>query len=211
MEDLELIRRYLAGRLSEAEEHMLQTRIVQDPEFRSEVEVTRALKDGMRELENRGEVSRLLAAKSGNRAMRLALAAGLAAVAAGLVTFYLEQTREAAGPTLAHETLRFELTRGGAAADVTWLRGSAPVELEMRFDVGLDPAATYVVRIWRTADGADRPALTRTAPSSPDGEVVLRVDGDRLPPGDYEIRVEPQPASDAAAAVTYTFAVRPEP
>jgi hypothetical protein len=206
-----LICRYLAGRLPEVEELMVQTRIVQDPAFRNEVELTRAFKDGLRELENRGEVAKLLRTRPDGRASRLALAAGVAAVAAGLAIFHFYPAEKSAVPALARETLRFDVTRGGSEADVTWLRGSSPVELEMRFDVGPAPAAAYQVSVRRLADGAGRPALTQAVPSLPGGEVVLAVAGDLLPPGDYEIRLEPLPATGAAEAVSYTLAVRPQP
>jgi len=210
MEDHELIGRYLARRLTEAEELMVETRIIQDPAFRSEVELTQALKEGMRELENRGEVSRLLTTRDRPQLPKVAWAATLAAVAAGLVTFYFYQAREAIAPVPVSETLRFELTRGGPEADVSWVRGSAPVQLEMQFDVGPEPAPTYRVTLSRLPENADNPVLNRAVLTSPEGEVVVSVDGEALPPGNYAIRLEPQPPTEAAVAVSYTLSVNGE-
>jgi hypothetical protein len=210
MKDHELIGRYLARRLTEAEELMIETRIIQDPAFRNEVELTQALKEGMRELEHRGEMPRLLAAKLGWQSPKVAVAAVVATVAAGLVTFSFYQARETLAPAPVIETLRFEAMRGGAEADVTWVRGDAPVLVEMRFDVGPEPAPTHRVTISRLPVGSAGPVLVRVVSTSPEGEAMLVVDGGLFPPGDYEIRLDAQPVSEAAIAVSYTFSVGSE-
>jgi hypothetical protein len=204
-----LISRYLAKRLTDAEELMVETRIVEDPGFRSEVELTAALREGMRELESRGEVTRILAVESAAwRRPRVALAASLGAIALGLVSLIFYQQRDTLAPAAATETLRFELTRGNAAeTDVAWERGRTPVQLEMRFDVGPEPAAAYHVTISGTQGGAGGAAVDRVVQTSPDGEIVLAVDGRVLHPGIHEIRLEPQPATESVEAVTYTLAV----
>lgn len=208
-EEDELIRRYLAGRLTDAEVHVIETRIVVDPVFRSEVELTAALKDGMRELESRGEVTRILALEAAAwRRPRVALAASVGAIALGLVSFLFYQQQDELAPVVATETLRFELTRGGAAeADVVWERATTPVQLEMQFDIGPEPAATYHVTISRLQDAAAGAAVDRVVQTSPGGEIVLAVDGRVLELGIYEIQLEPRTATESAEAVTYTLAV----
>jgi hypothetical protein len=209
LEDHELICRYLARRLTEAEELMLESRIVEDPVFRNEVELTAALKDGMHELEGRGEVSRLLTGDGGSRRrLHIALAASLGAFTLGLVSFLFYQQREELAPAAVTETLNFEQTRGsGAQADVAWERSSAPTQLEMRFDVGPEPAAAYQVTISRTDDDAAEATVGLEIATSSDGEVVLSIDGALLEQGDYEIRLEPRPATALAETVTYSLAV----
>jgi len=208
--DHDLISRYLAKRLTDAEELMVETRIVKDPDFRSEVELTEALRDGMRELESRGEISPLLTRQTEWWSRpRFVVVASLASIALGLISFLFYQQKDSA-PTVVTETLRFERTRsGGLQSDVVWQRTGAPTRLEMRFDVGPEPTDIYRVTLRRTTEGAARPAVDLAIPTSADGEVVLPLDG-ALAPGDYEIRLEPQPATELDSAVTYTLTVSGE-
>ncbi|MGQ0430765.1 MAG: hypothetical protein ACT4UQ_12605, partial [Gammaproteobacteria bacterium] len=178
-EEAELIRRYLAGSLSQKELEMVETRIVEETEFRNEVELTQALRDGLRELQTRGEIAPLL---SPRRRFwldpRAALAASLAVVALGVASFLFFQRSDEAPLELPTETLRFLATRGApAAADATWTRAHVSVRLELRFDVGLDPAAAYAVRIERMTDGIAVRTLESTAMVSPEGEAILTIDG----------------------------------
>lgn len=205
MEDHELIGRYVAEELSEAEERMVETRMVQDPSFRNEVELTAALRRGMRELDRRGEVPQLLAATSAGRRSGFALAAAVAAIAAGLATVYFAQERGTPAPTVV--TLEFQMTRGADEADVTWVRPATPVRVEMRFDPGPQPAAAYAVTLSRMPAKSGSPTLERTVATSPSGFVVLGVDGNFLLSGSYEIRLEPQPAGAAGEAIVYSLVV----
>ncbi|MEX0735069.1 MAG: hypothetical protein WDZ66_08615 [Steroidobacteraceae bacterium] len=209
LEDHELIGRYLAKRLTDAEELMVETRIVEDPDFRSEVELTAMLRDGLRQLESRGEVTPLLTRHTEwwNRPRR-AVAASMAAIALGLISFLFYQQQERSAPASVSETLRFEQTRGSdPQADVVWERTGAPAQLEMRFDVGPEPTPRYRVTVRRVIDGAAGPAIDRVIPTSSDGDVVLVLDGALLEPGDYEIRLESQPAIELDSSVTYTLTV----
>ncbi|MGH8222003.1 MAG: hypothetical protein ACREQZ_03425, partial [Woeseiaceae bacterium] len=88
-----------------------------------------------------------------------------------------------------------------------WERRGTPAHLEMRFDVGPEPAATYHVTISRADETAASPAVDLVVPTASDGEVMLAVDGAVLKPGNYEIRLEPRPATELTEAVTYTLAV----
>jgi hypothetical protein len=213
-DDHELIRRYLANRLSDTEELMVTTRIIQDPQFRNEVEVTAAFREGIRELENRGKLSPLLESRTRRwpRA-QLALAAAVAIVAmGGLISLLLDQRRDEGAPTVITETLRFETTRGdGALADVTWHQSGRPVRLELRFDVGPDPAGSYLVTLERVSGGAIVSMADRPIPVSSGGEVVHFLDGALLEPGDYEIRLEPQPVVVGDGIVNYRLTVLGSP
>jgi hypothetical protein len=208
-EDHELIRRYLAGRLDEAEELMIATRIVKDPQFRRETELTAALRQGFRELEKRGELATLLGPRNRRwRQPQFALAAGLGIVVlGGLLSLLLQQSPRGPLPAAATETLYFETRRGDETrADVVWRRTEGPVMLKMRFDVGLEPAAAYRVTVRRKDLTADETVeVLRADPAS--GEVELSVDGSLLEPGDYEIRLEPEPADASARVLTFTLLV----
>ncbi len=200
----ETIDRYLANRLSDTEREVVESRIVGDPPFRHEVELTAALRDGLRELQKQGKVTPLLKTRTGIWPRSpVAIAASVMALAFGVAALLFYQRLErvqhemAAAPgELVVATLRFERTRGAEAADVVWQRTSAPALLEMQFDVGLEAASGYSVVIERVGAGADTPVLKANAAwSSSDGMASLSIHSALLEPGDYRIRLEPQPAS----------------
>jgi hypothetical protein len=207
-EEAEIVRQYLAGSLSDKEARMVETRMVDDPEFRNEVELTKALRYGLRELERRGELAPLL---SPRRAIwsqpRVALAASVAAVALGAASFlfFSQQDRAPAGvPT---ETLQFVQTRSsGGEPDVIWVRPATPPRLELRFDVGLEPAPAYEVRILRMSDGMASVVLESSAQTTQPGEAIVLVDGALLEPGDYQLRLS-APTVGSPSDFTYTLRV----
>jgi hypothetical protein len=208
-EEAELIRQYLAGSLSEKELRMVETRMVEDPEFRNEVELTQAMRQGLRELHKRGEIAPLL---SPRRAFwsppRVALAASVAAVALGAASFLFFLRPDSAPPGVITETLHFEHTRGTSGEpDVTWRQLPAPETVELRFDVGLEPAARYSVLIERAAGGEFVPVVVATAPTERDGEAVLRSNDVEFPPGDYRLTLTPQGVRDGQPEVRYRLRV----
>jgi len=200
----ESIDRYLANRLNDAERELVETRIVSDPPFRHEVELTEALRDGLQELQKQGKVAPLLKTRTWMwRRSPFAIAASVMALALGIAALLLYQRLEpkrhelAVAPgELVVATLRFERTRGGEVADVTWQRTAAPALLEMQFDVGLEAAPGYSVLLERIGAGVDTPVLkTNAVWINTDGIVSLSIDSALLEPGDYRIRLDPQPAS----------------
>jgi hypothetical protein len=212
------IDRYLASRLSDGERDLVETRIVGDPDFRHEVELTDALRDGLRQLQKQGEVAPLLKPRSWMwRRSPTALAASIAACIFGITSFLLYQQLDrerheltAASGQMIVATLRFERTRGGhAGPDLSWHRPSAPTLLEMRFDAGLEPAPGYRILIERVGGDVDTTVLMVTSIGTGlDGEVALSVHSALLKPGDYRIRLEPQPASPMnPEATVYTLRV----
>jgi len=208
-EEAELIRRYLAGSLSEKELRMVETRMVEDPEFRNEVELTQALRQGLRELEKRGEIAPLL---SPRRAFwsppRVALAASLATVAFGAASFLFFSRPDSAPPGVITEALHFEQTRGSdREPDATWARTSPANRLELHFDVGLEPAPAYDVVIERVSGQESTPVLELDAVTTDDGEAVVTLDGALLEPGDYELQLIPRPEASERPAVDYTLRV----
>lgn len=205
----ETIDRYLANRLSYAERESVETRIVGEPGFRREVELTEALRDGLRELQRQGKVAPLLQTRTWMwRRSPYAIAASVMAMALGVAALLLYQRLErvqhdlAAAPgTLVVATLRFERTRGGdEGPDVIWQRSSAPALLDMQFDVGLEPAPAYNILIEKIATDAAPVLKANTASISPDGIVSLSVQSALLSPGDYHISLEP-------GAIVYTLRI----
>lgn len=188
---------------------MVETRIVEDPEFRNEVEITLALRQGLRELQKRGEIAPLLSPRRAFWSLtRVALAASVAAVALGAASFLFFSRQDLAPPGGVTETLHFVQTRSpDFAADATWQRPQAPGRLELRFDVGLEPAPAYGVVIERLAVEGRVTVLESPATTVAGGEAVLELDGARLAPGAYELRLAPLPAGTAGTQFRYTLQV----
>lgn len=208
-EDRELIDRYLASRLSESEVTVVETRIVADPGFRNEVELTEALRDGLRELQKRGEITPLLSHRyAWWRRPRVALAASVAAIALGTASFLIFQRMDSGRDAMVVASLRFEQLRSaGAEPDVVWRPTGLPTRLEMRFDVGLEPAGSYRVVVERMTDGAAVLVLEAAATMTPDGEATLAVESALFEPGDYEITLRPQPPAESREPVTYALRI----
>ena len=209
LKDRELINRYLARGLADAEALVVETRIVEDPVFRNEVELTEALRDGLQELQNRGEIAPLLSQRhTGWRHPRFALAASVAAIALGTASFLLYQRLDAGNHELVVASLNFEHTRSAdAAPDVVWQPTGVPTRLQMQFDVGLEPAAAYHVVIERMTDGAAVRVLETTARMAPDGVATIAVESAQFEPGDYEITLRPEPPSESREPVAYALRI----
>jgi len=206
-EDHELIDRYLANRLSESEVAVVETRIVADPGFRNEVDLTEALRDGLRELQSRGEITPLLSHRHTRwRQTRFALAASVAAVALGAASFLFYQRLDVGSRETVVASLRFEQTRG-AEPDVVWRQTGVPTRLQMQFDVGLEPAGAYRVVIERMTGGAAVPVLESAAAMTADGAATIAVESALFEPGDYEITLTPQPPVASPEPIVYALRI----
>ncbi|MGE0031240.1 MAG: hypothetical protein AB7T20_09010 [Steroidobacteraceae bacterium] len=204
-----MIDRYLANRLPESEVTVVETRIVADPGFRNEVELTEALRDGLRELQSRGEITPLLSHRySWWQRPRVALAASVAAIALGAASFLVFQRMDSGREEVLVASLRFEhLRSAGVEPDVVWQRTGVPTRLEMRFDIGLEPAGSYRVVIERITDGAAVRVLEAAATMTADGQATLAAESALFEPGDYEITLHPQPPAESREPVTYALRV----
>lgn len=204
-EERDLIDRYLANRLTGREAQMVETRIVEDRVFRNEVELAAAFREGLRALQDRGELTPLLSPRRPLwRRQHFALAASAAAVALGLASFLLVQRFDAGSGAAVHETLVFLQTRGASGgADAAWTRTGDRGSLELRFDVGLEPAPAYEVLIRR---GMSDEVLRGSATTLASGEAVLRADAAFFVPGDYAIRLT---APGSSAPIEFTLRVTP--
>jgi hypothetical protein len=211
MQDHELIRRYLAGSLTDEEESMLETRIVKDPALRSELELTVALKDGLRELKARGEIAGLLARSRDRWRLRMpALAASLAGLAVGLLAVVYFIGRPApVQPPVTIASLYFERTRGSEAADVVlWTRKSTPTRLRLHLDVGAAPVSSYRVIVQSRNGGGAKPLWDTVEPISTESEVVLDLPDSRLEPGDFQVRLSPASGPAREDTMVYHLVVR---
>jgi len=225
----ELIDRYLADRLREDEIFAVETRIVSDPEFRREVEITEALREGLRRLDSGDGIgqSHVGTAQSELRPV-YALAATIAAVGFGVLAMFthdrLQQERAALQelrrvplsgrvlPTQRETSVSFALTRGEADA-VSLDLPDVPTLFEMSFDPGVEPARTYAVQLVRR-DGDAQTVVLSVSPVSPDADGLLRlsVHSATLPAGDYSVVLTPEPAigavQESPQPVALTFDLR---
>jgi hypothetical protein len=214
----ELIDLYLAERLTEDEIGVVEARIVAEPGFRHEVEVTEALRAGLRRLDQADGVEALLAGSGPqgipDRAAAFwarpayALAASVATIGLGVLALVLYgQLRHERGlsasarpgemasqfaPVQRRTPIAFAAMRS-ASEPVTIQVPSEAVLYEMAFDVGAEPAAGYALTIVRPVVEGDAVVFTapRVAPE-PDGLVRLSLHSALLAPGDYVVQLMPQ-------------------
>lgn len=208
-EERDLIDRYLAKRLSESEVTVVETRIVADPGFRNEVELTEALRDGLRELQSRGEIAPLLSHRRSRWLHpRFALAASVAAIALGAASFLFYQRLDTGRQEIVIASLRFEHTRSAdSAPDLIWQQTGVPTQLQLQFDVGLEPAAGYRVEVERMTDGAAVPVLETAATMTSDGLATIVAEAAQFEPGDYEITLRPQPQDGSRQPLAYALRI----
>jgi len=226
--DRELIDRYLAERLTEDELGVVEARIVAEPGFRQEVEVTEALRAGLRRLDRADGVEALLAGPGprnvSDRAAAYrarpsyALAASVATLGLAVLSLVLygqlRHERELSAssrlveiasqftPVQRRTPVAFTSLRS-ASAPVTIQLPSEPVLYEMTFDVGAEPAAGYALTIVKPVVGGDVTVLSvpRVVPEA-DGLIRLSLHSALLGPGDYVVQLTPQgsgPAVDPGA------------
>ena len=204
-----MIDAYLANRLGDAERTVVETRIVGDPSFRHEVELTAAMRDGLRELEKQGKVAPLLHRTGIWQRSPIAIAASVLAIAVGVAALLFSQRTEHKAQEMVLASLYFEQTRGADAAAVVWQRTAAPTLLDLHFDVGIEPAPSYDVLLERVGNGADETVLSaKSIPIGQDGLLTISIQSSTLAPGDYRIRLEPrQSGPTSQEPVTYTLRI----
>jgi hypothetical protein len=226
--DRELIDRYLADQLSGDELTAVEARIVMDPAFRREVDLTEGLRTGLARLDRSGDIDPLIndpidgrpvSGKPGRVPSFLsrpayAMAATVAVLGLGLLSLLMfgqlqheralsttiHQLPRVASPTGRSEPLSFASLRSGAGA-VSIRPPDSPVQYDLSFDVGAQPAAAYSIRISRVE--ADTRIVVLEIPrvaTDDDGLVSMSAHSALLQPGTYSIRLEP--ARDVAMSAT---------
>jgi len=239
--DRELIDRYLADQLTGDELTAVEARFVMDPAFRREVELTEGLRAGLTRLDRSGDIDQLINdlesghSVSGARGRVLsflsrpayAMAATVAALGLGLLSALmfgqLQQERRLAatvlqhptmsGPILRREAVSFALLRSGTYG-VSIRSPDSPVQYDLSFDVGAEPAVGYSITISRVVAEADVVVLEIPhVATGDDGLVRMSAHSALLPPGTYVIRLEPanddavSGMSTSASSVTYSLLI----
>ena len=222
--DRELIDRYLAGRLDDDACAQVEARIVADAAFRGEFELTEQLREGLHELEVRGELGSLDRDirrfwQRPGYALAASVVAGLLGVAALALYGQLQDTRTALVELKNAGSLRSTAIGRTRVVTLARTRSSAGVDLVLKaseqadlLELRLDPGLSTAERYWATLERIEgnRATTIISVPSlapSEDGFVVLLVNSGLLQSGDYRIALTPVEGTDAA--VVYRLRVEP--
>jgi hypothetical protein len=210
--DLERIRDYLAGRLSDEENEAFGERLVRDPQLVRELERTVRLSEGLRQVA--GDRRPVVLPQPRRRAWlpALAAAAALGVLAVGLwVRSATERvpllsaslgralTREVAADAASQFT--FVATRGGAAPTLGLPREGI-IDLRAAAPAG-SGAGAYRVTLSTAQPTPHTLGSTTVTDVQADGYLHTYVDAARLQPGKYVLEVAQD--SDAAARQDYPF------
>jgi hypothetical protein len=222
--DRQVIERYLAGQLSDAEADAFERDLEAHPALAREVEQITRMKTGFAVLERRGELARLLAQPVAPPKRRTAwvAAAAAAVLAVGFLAFRQGEAPAPAtllaaslhalsahsdSPIPLRSSVALARARGmGADAELT-STGKAPGAAELELSTGAASGSHYAVELLAVDSAGARPVATLPdAATDASGAVHLFVSLSALPPGPYLLRLSP---ADADAPIEYSIAVRP--
>jgi hypothetical protein len=198
----ELIERYVAGRLDEAEAEAFEEYCLANPEFAKQVEFEQRLKAGLAQVAS-GSTAEFV--RSNNPLpWRLAMAAGVLLVVVSILFVWNPLSPAHAPAVMA--TVTTDKQRSGAALRLALVRGSdsvpalqpgiVRVEIVGLFDLGFH----YSVALDRLEHTKDVETIATLYSQHPTSPVTLEVmiDSDQLRSGSYSLRVRKQ-ASDEDA------------
>lgn len=225
--DRELIDRYLAGRLDEVARAEVEARIVGDAAFRGEVELTGQLREGLHELESRGELGQLDAMRRPvwqrpAYAIAATVVAGLLGITVLAVYGQLQEVRtdlqdlsaatvlRPAGPGTRPRVATLVRTRSGTETDLVLAASDLPELVELRLDPAGETAPRYHVVLERME--AERASTVLRVPSmapGDDGMLALVVNAALLAPGSYRVSLAATPATAGSSEVVYRMRVEP--
>jgi anti-sigma factor RsiW len=218
--DLERMRDYVVGRMSDDERRAFEDRLVRDPELVREFEQSLRLREGLAQLQGQGYFTRAAAPARASRAWLPALAT--AAAIAGLAVILWVQPGAKPAPVLgaslgavaaggaapsitAHFT--FVATRGELAPDLALPSNG---DIEFRAAPGARaPGSRYRVTLARENDsGSLVPVgVVEGLAPGPDGYVYSYAAAARLSPGRYQLRVDTE-SGQPGTGESFPFTLR---
>jgi hypothetical protein len=222
--EMDRVRDYIVGRLSDEERRTFEERLVRDPELVREFEQALELGEGLKELQAQGYFIKPLAkpaAKARARSLGLWLPAVAAAAIVGVVLFLWTQ-RSAAPPGALLASPESTASTGTAAiaAQFTFvaMRGASTPDLdlpsagliEFRAAPGMHGAASrYRMTLLRNAESGPLQSLGVLSDLAlgDDGYVHGYADAARLLPGSYVLRVDSGTAGGGASE-EFAFTLR---
>ena len=215
--DLERMRDYLGGRLSDDEHRAFEERLVRDPELTRELERTLRLREGLEQVRAEGSLNN---GPSRRRVLRTRLPALAAALVAGVALFLWVHSRPAPLLTASSEPrtagaapsivarFTFVATREVTTPDLE-LPSSGLIELRAAPGLRTTGSPYRLTLTYHDDSGAATPVGTVAGLAlSADGYIHGYADAARLGPGGYVLSVESDPQS-AAAPETFRFNLRP--
>jgi hypothetical protein len=222
--EMDRVRDYLVGRLSEEECRTFEDRLAHDPALAREFEQALELREGLKELQAQGYFANSAGQRAGRRAalrFGMWLPALAAAAVVGVVLFLWTERSVAPSGVLRPSP---ELTAGAGAAAVAAkftfisVRGAATPDLdlpsagliEFRASPGMHTAASrYRMTLVRNDESGPSRALGMLTDLAlgDDGYVHGYADAANLPPGSYVLRVDSGTAG-AGASQEFAFTLR---
>lgn len=220
-----IVARYLANQLPDADREAFEAYYLRDPELMQELEAAARLKVGLMQLRDAGELDALLQRRA-SRTPWLALAAGVAAIAIGLVLFMQREQvapvlvarsaaalLDASGRALPLSRLHtIERTRGASTVDRTIGLPSAPQAIGLQIAPEYETSPTrYRIELASMPahdEGSEEivAAIDSLEPNSA-GLVEVYLDSSTVQPGMYRITVSGD-AGTSAAGTSSSFVVR---
>jgi hypothetical protein len=217
--DTDIVRDYLAGRLSDGDALAFEERVAREPKLVGALEEFLRMREGLEVLRERGTLPEVLAAPPPawrRYALPLAAAAAVAAVAVGVqflgrapvVAASLADLRLAA-PAPAQVVAEYSLatTRGAAGGPALDLPPAGALELKVLVSGPAGAAYRLALRRLEVSGAASEVGSVARALRDASGFVVAYVDASRLAPGDYSIAAVPQAAA-AESSVDLPFRLR---
>jgi hypothetical protein len=212
--DIERIRDFVAGRLSDDEHRAFEDRLARDPGLVRDLELSQRLREGLERLREGGQLN---VSTRREFPRHWAWAAGLAATVAVVALLLWVRPDDhqrlelmaSAGPSAAPAaTFTFVAMRGPSTNPVLDLPADGLVEFRASRPAGSEETRYRIVLNWLDAGGGrvtvgDRGGLE----SGTDGLVRVYADAARLSPGDYELRLEAD-RRPAAAVEVFAFRLR---
>jgi hypothetical protein len=210
-------RRYVAGRMSEAEESDFETRLLEDPQMVQEVETTRRMREGLQHLQRIGELDRGTPARTAWWARApLAAAASVVIVLAAATVYYF---RPAEPSTILYASAESSATGSSPPSYVlaetrSENQGVAIPMPEPRGIIRLnvltahpDVAGPRQLELKRADTPANSEPLARIEAGPADqGLVAVFVNTEQLAAGPYVLTViEPQTTGQSPATSRYAF------
>lgn len=207
------VHRYCAGRMAATEQEEFEDRMIGDAWLAEQVDLTLRLRAGLRDLESRGELNRLLDQRIRSGLLPLAAAAMVLVALAGVLLYRrlhttdltiatsLTELAATAGESPQLGTYLLASTRGAAREqDIRVPRDVRGVLLRALPDEPLR-SGRYRVEM-RFLDGDARASRAPVLTDS-EGLVLIYLDARKIAAGSYEIVLRPADASEVGGETLY--------
>lgn len=193
----DLIHAYVRGRLTDAESLAVEESLSTDPEQWREFERVFRTHEGLAQLRQRGELTRLIAMPPWyRRAPALAAAAALASVALG-GRWLLDMSNSDKGPALsssrsgvASATLLLARTRGNDMPTIV-KPGGGMLDIRVRPEYRSSERYDLALTLPASANEAATVLTARDLPLEADGHITVYLSASELPVGEYLVTITP--------------------